>query len=134
MEVDLGKPCNETREQLLVARCQTFIVQRVLVGIGLSFRQPVCELRLSRQSMTASPPETINAIPLAQPGMAIPLTETSHPRTRRVIWRIATNEKTIIDITANGFISDLRSVALQRRRDLPFPESGPTAELSGRRR
>jgi len=33
------------------------------------------------------------------------MTEASHPRMRRVNWRIETNEKTAIEIPANGFIS-----------------------------
>jgi hypothetical protein len=54
--------------------------------------------------MTANPPETINAIPLAHTGMDTPLIETSHPWMTRINWRIETNEKTAIEITVNGFM------------------------------
>jgi len=37
--------------------------------------------------------------------MVTPLTETSHPRTKRINCRIAINEKTIIDTTVNVFTS-----------------------------
>ena len=59
--------------------------------------------RLSRQTITASPPTTTHAMPLSHTGTTVPLTVTSHLKTKRSSCRSAISARTMTTMVVNGF-------------------------------
>lgn len=64
--------------------------------------------RISRQSITASPPAITIASPLTQTGTITPFTVTSHLKMKRSNCIRAISEKTTTAIMVNGFTFSFR--------------------------